>query len=68
MIIPEEKEILKYLPTGDIFEVKKITNQFAILYSLDGLTQILTEKRSLVNLFEKVSRLNFRASTTAESL
>ncbi|HUL37238.1 MAG TPA: hypothetical protein VLW47_06105 [Thermodesulfobacteriota bacterium] len=68
MIIPEEREILKYRPTGDIFEVKKITNQFAILYSLDGLTQILTEKRSLVNLFEKVSRLNFRASTTAESL
>ena len=68
MIIPEEREILKYLPTGDIFEVKKITGQFVILYSLDGLTQILTEKRSLVNLFEKVSRLNFRASTTAESL
>lgn len=68
MIIPEEGEILKYLPTGDVFEVKKTTNQFVILDSPDGLTQIMTGKRSLVNLFEKISRSNFRASTTAESL
>jgi hypothetical protein len=53
MMIPEEGEILKYLPTGNIFEIKKITNQFIVLHSMDGLTQIMTGKKSLVNLFEK---------------
>jgi len=57
MIIPKEKEILKYLPTGDLFEVKKISNQFVILHSLDGLTQIMTGKGGLDNSFETVSHL-----------
>ncbi len=54
MIIPEEGEILKYRPTGNIFEIKKITNQFVVLHSMDGLTQIMTGKKSLIHSFEKI--------------
>ena len=56
MIIPEEGEIMKNRLTGNIFEVKKITDQFVILYSLDGLMQIMTGKKGLIHLFEKISQ------------
>ena len=68
MVTPEEGEILKYRLTGNIFEVKKITNQFVILHSMDGLTQIMTGKRSLLNLFEKIPYMNSRSTTLSESL
>ncbi len=68
MIIPEEGEILKYRVTGNIFEIKKITNQYVILHSMDGLTQVMTGKKSLVNLFEKLPYLYPRRSALAESL
>ena len=68
MVIPEEGEILKYRVTGNIFEVKKITNQFVILHSTDGPTQIMTGKKSLVSLFEKTPYLNPRGAALAESL
>jgi len=67
MLTPEEGEILKYRLTGSIFEVKKITNQFVILHSLDGLTQIMTGKKSLLNLFEKIPYMKPRATALAES-
>lgn len=68
MVTPEEGEILKYRLTGNIFEVKKITNQFVILHSMDGLTQIMTGKRSLLNLFEKISYMNARTPRLSESV
>ena len=61
MIIPKEGEILKYRLTGNIFKVKKITTQFVILQSMDGLTQIMTGEKSLVDLFEKIPYLNSRS-------
>jgi hypothetical protein len=54
MIIPEQGEIMKNRLTGNIFEVKKITDKFVILYSLDGLMQIMTGKKSLIHSFEKI--------------
>jgi len=54
MIIPEQGEIMKNRSTGNIFEVEKITDQFVILSSLDGLMQIMTGKKSLIHLFEKI--------------
>lgn len=64
MLIPQEGSRLKYRPTGTIFEVKKITNQFVILYSMDGSSQIMTEKKNFIHLFdlEKVPQ----AETTHE--
>jgi len=56
MIIPEQGEIMKSRLTGNFFEVKKITDQFVILYSLDGLMQIMTGKKSLIHSFEKISQ------------
>lgn len=68
MMTPEEGEILKYRLTGNIFEVKKITNQFVILHSMDGLTQIMTGKRSLLNLFEKIPYMNSQTIRLSESI
>ena len=52
MLIPQEGTKLKHSPTGIIYEVKRITNQFVVLYSMDGLSQILVEKKSLSSLLE----------------
>jgi hypothetical protein len=52
MLIPQEGDKLKHSPTGILYEVKGITKQFVILYSLDGLSQILVEKMSLLSFFE----------------
>jgi len=43
---------LKFRPTGALFEIKKITNQFVILGSIDGPRQIMTEKNSVTCLFD----------------
>ena len=66
MTIPAKGEILKYRSTGDIFEVKKITNQFVILYSVDGSTQIMTGEMSLDFLFEKIPRVDSPGSGMME--
>jgi hypothetical protein len=52
MIIPQEGSRLKYRPTGRIFEVKKITDQFVILSSMDDSIQIMTGKNSFTFLFK----------------
>lgn len=57
MIIPAEGEVLKYRLTGNLFEIKKISNQFVILHSVDGSTQIMTGERSLVDFFEKIPKV-----------
>jgi hypothetical protein len=54
MLGAEEGQIMKSRMTGNIFEVKKITGQFVILYSLDGLMQVMTEKKGLIHSFEKI--------------
>jgi hypothetical protein len=56
MIIPARGEVMKNRSTGNIFEVKKITDQFVILSSPDGLMQIMTGRKSLIHLFEKIPR------------
>jgi len=52
-VIFEEGETLKYRSTGRIFEVKKRTDQFVILQSLDGLTQVLRGEKSIFDFSEK---------------
>jgi hypothetical protein len=52
MIVPREGNMLKHMRTGDIFKVKKITDRFVILDSVDGSSQILTEKKSFAFPFE----------------
>ena len=52
MSILREGSRLKYRSTGTSFEVKKITNQFVILNSMDGSRQIMTGKKNLPSLFE----------------
>ena len=50
-------EILKYLRTGGLFEVKKITHDFVILSAQDGSTKIMTGKVGFDSVFVKVPSL-----------
>jgi len=68
MIIPEEGKMLRYRLNGNTFEVKKITNHFVILYSVDGSTQILTGEKSLVNSFEEIQQIDPPRAGMRESL
>ena len=52
MVVPQEGKRLKHMPTGNIFKVKKITDQFVILDSVDGSSQILAERKNLAIPFE----------------
>lgn len=52
MFVPREGTKFKYRPTGAIFEVKKISKQFVVLNSMDGLGQIMVEKKSFASRFE----------------
>ncbi len=54
MTNPQIGEILKYLRTGGLFEVKKVTKDFVILNSRDGSSQIMTGTGSFDFLFEKI--------------
>ena len=65
-VIFEEGETLKYRSTGRIFEVKKRTNQFVILQSLDGLTQVLTGEKSIFDFFEEALKASSRTSELAK--
>jgi hypothetical protein len=52
MLFPQAGTKFKHMQTGILYEVKRITKQFVILYSLDGSSQILVEKKSLPSFFE----------------
>ena len=54
MTNPKIGEILRYLQTGGLFEVKKITKHFVILSAPDGSTHIMTGKVGLDSVFAKV--------------
>jgi len=54
MTTPKIGEILKYLRTGGLFEVKMITNDFVILSARDGSSQIMTGKVGFDSVFAKV--------------
>ncbi len=52
-------EMLKYLRTGAIFKVMKITKDFIILCSRDGSTQIMTGKRGFEYIFARAPLVEF---------
>lgn len=54
MALVKKEERYKYRSTGQIYEIKSISNQFVILHSVDGLAQVMTEKQNLTNSFEKI--------------
>ena len=54
MTNPKIGEILKYVRTGGLFEVKKVTKDFVILNSRNGSSQIMTGTGSFDFLFEKI--------------
>jgi hypothetical protein len=49
MFILEKGIRLKYRPTGTVFELKKIAKQFVILNSMDGSTQIMSQKNNFIH-------------------
>lgn len=62
----EEGETLKERSTGRIFELKRRTDQFVILQSLDGSTQVLTGEKSIFHLFEKSLEAVIQKSRTGK--
>ena len=51
----EQGEMLKSLLTGKVFQVKLLTDQMAVLRSLDGETQVMTGKVSLKYFYERLA-------------
>lgn len=68
MSIPEIGEVLRYRETGNIFEVRKITSEFVILHSTDGMQQIMTGKKNVFDSFEKISPMEQLFSSLEKSL
>jgi len=54
MINPQIGEIVKYLRTGGLFQIKKVTKDIVVLNSQDGSTQIMTPTGSLYFVFKKI--------------
>jgi hypothetical protein len=53
-----ERERVRSILTGKVYEVKAIKNEFIILEALDGLSQILTEKENMKLFYEGVANEN----------
>jgi len=66
MVRFEQRETLKYRSTRRIFEVKKRTDQFLILQSLDGLTQVLMEEKNIFDFSEMTLKADSRTSEMAK--
>jgi hypothetical protein len=61
--VPQKGQVLKYRQTGELFEVRKIVDEFVILHSRQGISQILTGIRGLFNSFDKIPEMKGPAST-----
>jgi len=68
MDVPKVGQVLKYRKTGKIFKVGKITDEFVILHSGEGTSQILTGKKSLFGSFERLPEMNGSASALERRL
>jgi hypothetical protein len=66
--IPKIGEVLRHRETGNIFEVRKITSEFVILHSKDGVWQVMTGKESVFYSFEKISSIERFISSLEKSL
>jgi hypothetical protein len=53
----KEKDLVKSVLTGKIYEIKTTRDSIVILESLDGSSQVLTEKSNLNLFYEKVENL-----------
>jgi hypothetical protein len=53
----KEKDLVKSVLTGKIYEIKTTRDSIVILESLDGSSQVLTEKSTLNLFYEKVENL-----------
>ncbi len=52
---PQIGETVKYLRTGGLFQVKKVTKDIVILNSQDRSTQLMTPTGSLDLVFERIA-------------
>ena len=56
----KEDDVLKSILTGKIYKIRTTRDWIAILESLDGSSQVLTEKSNLNLFYEKVENLKTR--------
>ena len=66
MIAPKVGELLRSRRTGEVFAVEKTRDERVILQSLDGSSQVLTEKRALAMFYEPLSQPPLEARTTGK--
>ena len=57
----KEKDLVKSVLTGKIYEIKTTRDSIVILESLDGSSQVLTEKSNLNLFYEKAENLKTRS-------
>jgi hypothetical protein len=57
----KEKDLVKSVLTGKIYKIKTTKDSIVILESLDGSSQVLTEKSTLNLFYEKVEDLKTRS-------
>jgi hypothetical protein len=60
--VPKKGQVLKYRETGELFEVRKIVDEFVILHSRQGISQMMTGVKGLFNSFERIHEKNSPAS------
>ena len=53
MDTPREGEVLKFLRDGRLFKVKRVADEFVLLSSVDGSSQIMAGKKEKPPLFIK---------------
>jgi len=69
MTNPQIGKTVQYLRTGGFFQVKKVTKEFVVLNSQDGLTQIMTPTESLDLVFKKIPQAgSFRDDLNPRSM
>ena len=54
MFVLKEGEVLKFQRDGRLFKVKRVADDFVILNSVDGSSQIMAGKRGFDYIFERV--------------
>ena len=56
MATTHKRDRLRSKLTGNVYEVKKITNKMIVLESLNGTSQVLTESDNIGLFYEKESK------------
>jgi hypothetical protein len=60
----KEEDVLKSILTGKIYKIKTTRDPIVILESLDGLSQVWTERSNLIWFYEKTDVENLKTPSS----